>query len=147
MHGGEGLHLLARVRLEEAHRVGELGDLVELHLRLHLLEARLELRELRSLVLPDAAGRPLEVRQLLPERQRGRNLPGVLLLESSGDVVQHRARVIGRLRVLELVERVDLEAPGRALVRGAVEEVAAGQRVLERLIRVRVRVRVRVRLG
>ena len=40
--------------MEETHRVGELGDLVELHLRLHLLEAGLELRQLARLVLPDA---------------------------------------------------------------------------------------------
>ena len=48
------VRVVARLRLEEAHRVGELGDLVELHLRLHLLEAGLELRQLARFVLPDA---------------------------------------------------------------------------------------------
>ena len=92
MHGGEGLDLLARVGLEEAHRVGELGDLIELHLRLHLLEACLELRELGRLVLPDAAGGPLQVRHLLPEQQRGRHLVRVRI----------RVRVRARARVITL---------------------------------------------
>mmetsp|Transcript_34504 Transcript_34504/g.82199 ORF Transcript_34504/g.82199 Transcript_34504/m.82199 type:complete len:233 (+) Transcript_34504:116-814(+) len=88
VHGGERLDLGARLGLEEAHRVGELGDLVELHLRLHLLEAGLELRQLARLVLPDAARGSLEVRHLLSQEQRRRHLPGgTLLLEARSDVV------------------------------------------------------------